>query len=124
MKISEVQKMKREIHMKKRDRDSDLHHYEYLFGERPRSQPSTILDWASDLKPKPEPTEKQKALKRSMERQGTIGAWILIALIFALALGLGVVVTGSLADGFVAVVCFLIMLGFGAVMAMIGGYRP
>jgi hypothetical protein len=124
MKISEVQKMKREIHMKKPDRNSDLYDYEYMFGERPRSQPSTIWDRASDLKPKPELTEKQKALKCSMERQGTTGAWILIALIFALVLGLGVIVFGSLADGFVAVVGFLIMLGFGAVLAMIGGYRP
>jgi hypothetical protein len=124
MKISEVQKMKREIHMKKRDRDSYLYDYEYLFGERPRSQPSTIWDRASDLKPKPEPTEKQKALKRSMERQDTIFAWIFAALIFALVLGFGVIVSGSFADGFVAVVGFLFMLCFAAVMAMIGGYRP
>ncbi len=110
--------------MKLKDKP-DLYDYEHLFGERPRSDlPSTIWYRDSDLKPKPELTEKQKALKRSMERQGTIGAWILIALIFALVLGLGAIVTGSLADGFVAVVGFLIVLGFGAVMAMIGGYRP
>jgi hypothetical protein len=110
--------------MEKPDRKPDLYDNKHLFGGSPRSEPPTIWYRASDLKPKPELTEKQKALKCSMERQGTIGAWILIALIFALVLGLGVIVTGSLADGFVAVVGFLIMLGFGAVMAMIGGYRP